>query len=84
MLNLRVCLRLKAMSHTDGIQAVEAGHHLYTTNPQNTQPGWSERSAGDAPMERISRASPSSASVGVLRLVEVGAEIAIRDFRFWR
>jgi hypothetical protein len=60
----------------DGTQAVEARHHLYTTNLQNTQPGWSRRSAGETPTERTSRASPSSASLWVLRLVEVGAEIA--------
>ena len=60
-------------ANSPGIQAVEARHHLYTTNLQNTQPGWSRRSTGDAPTERTSRASPSSASLGVLRLVEVGA-----------
>jgi hypothetical protein len=40
---------------TWGIQAVEAGHYLYTTNLQRTQPEWSRRSAGDAPTERTSR-----------------------------
>jgi hypothetical protein len=39
-----------------------------TTYIQNTQPGWSRRSAGDAPTERTSRASPSSASLGVRRI----------------
>jgi hypothetical protein len=52
----------------DGIQAVEARHRLYTTNLQNIQLGWSRRSAGDAPTERTSRASPSSASLGVRRI----------------
>ena len=52
-------------------------HSLDTTNLQNTQPG----RAGEAPTERISRASPSSESLGVLRLVEVGAEIAKMDLR---
>jgi hypothetical protein len=39
-----------------GIQAVEARHHLYTTNLENTQPGWSRRSAGDAQATRRRRA----------------------------
>jgi hypothetical protein len=52
-----------------GSRVIEARHHLYTTNLQNTQPEWSRRSAGDAPTECTSRALPSSASLGVLRLV---------------
>ena len=38
-----------------GIQAVEAGYHLHTTNLQSIQPGWSRRNAGDALIERTHR-----------------------------